>query len=122
MKYISFYFRFLKYGLDKILLISCEHSICKDSLWLSFYHSKHLLVNKRYPKLRYPESLVKLFPGMTANHLTFNMWNQYVCPQCAEFLYEYHINGSVQDCSNSIANALELLQSCTKPSILYINI
>ena len=28
-----------------------------------------------------------------------------------------HINGLVQDCSNSIANALELLQSCTKPLI-----
>ena len=28
-----------------------------------------------------------------------------------------HINGLVQDCSNSIANALELLQSCSKPSI-----
>ena len=28
-----------------------------------------------------------------------------------------HIDGLVQDCSNSIANALELLQSCTKPSI-----
>ena len=27
------------------------------------------------------------------------------------------INGSVQDCSNSIANALELLKSCTEPSI-----
>ena len=27
-----------------------------------------------------------------------------------------HIDGFVQDCSNSIANALELLQSCTKPS------
>ena len=26
------------------------------------------------------------------------------------------INGLVQDCSNSSANALELLQSCTKPS------
>ena len=28
-----------------------------------------------------------------------------------------HIDGLVQDCSNSIANALELLQSCTKLSI-----
>ena len=28
-----------------------------------------------------------------------------------------HFDGSVQDCSNSIANTLELLQSCTKPSI-----
>ena len=27
-----------------------------------------------------------------------------------------HIDGLVQDYSNSIANALELLQSCTKPS------
>ena len=26
-------------------------------------------------------------------------------------------DGLVQDCSNSIANAMELLQSCTKPSI-----
>ena len=26
------------------------------------------------------------------------------------------IDGLVQDCRNSIANALELLQSCTKPS------
>ena len=30
---------------------------------------------------------------------------------------EAYFDGSVQDCSNSIANALELLQSCTKPSI-----
>ena len=28
-----------------------------------------------------------------------------------------YIDGLVQDCSNYIANALELLQSCTKPSI-----
>ena len=30
---------------------------------------------------------------------------------------ESHIDGLVQNCSNSIANALELLQTCTKPSI-----
>ena len=29
----------------------------------------------------------------------------------------YYINGLVQNCSNSITNILELLQSCTKPSI-----
>ena len=28
-----------------------------------------------------------------------------------------YIHGLEQDCSNSIANTLELLQSCTKPSI-----
>ena len=32
-----------------------------------------------------------------------------------EMLQE-HLTGLVQDGSNSIANALELLQSCTKPS------
>ena len=30
---------------------------------------------------------------------------------------EAYFNGLVQDCSNSIATALELLQSCTKSSI-----
>ena len=28
-----------------------------------------------------------------------------------------YVDGLVQDCSNSSANALELLQSCAKPSI-----
>ena len=28
--------------------------------------------------------------------------------------FDYDINGLVQDCSNSIAYTLELLQSCTK--------
>ena len=32
-------------------------------------------------------------------------------------LKSLHIDGLVQDCSNSSALALELLQSCTKPSI-----
>ena len=34
-------------------------------------------------------------------------------------LQQAHIDGLVQDCSNSIANALELLQSCAKPSIYF---
>ena len=32
------------------------------------------------------------------------------------------IDGFVQDCNNSIADALELLQSCTKPPILFLSI
>ena len=32
-------------------------------------------------------------------------------------LLDYHVYGVVQDCSNSSANALELLQSCTKPTM-----
>ena len=31
------------------------------------------------------------------------------------YIYQDHIDDLVQDCSNSIANALELLQSCSKP-------
>ena len=30
-----------------------------------------------------------------------------------------HVNVLVQDCSNSIANALESLQSCTKPLMCF---
>ena len=36
-------------------------------------------------------------------------------------MFFYHINGLVQDCSISIAKALEILQSCTKPSIFGIS-
>ena len=32
---------------------------------------------------------------------------------------QFNIDGLVQDCSNSIANALELLQSCSKPLIYF---
>ena len=35
------------------------------------------------------------------------------------FSAQYDIDGLVQGCSNSIANALELLQSCTKPLTWY---
>ena len=36
--------------------------------------------------------------------------------------YKLYIDGSVQDCSNSIANALELLQSCSEPSIYLVDV
>ena len=42
------------------------------------------------------------------------------CKACVDILNPLsygHIDSLVQDCSNSIANALELLQSCTKPLI-----
>ena len=34
-----------------------------------------------------------------------------------KWIYANHIDGLVQDCGNSIANALELPQSCAKPSM-----
>ena len=45
-----------------------------------------------------------------------NQW----CPY-HNMAYHY-VDGLVQDCSNSSANALELLQSCTKPSMWYYKI
>ena len=41
------------------------------------------------------------------------------CYECSRYPmgYFYHVDGLVQDCSNSSALAVELLQSCTKPSM-----
>ena len=36
-------------------------------------------------------------------------------------IWTVHIYGLVQDWSNSIANALKLLQDCTKPSMFQLN-
>ena len=36
--------------------------------------------------------------------------------------WSWLINGLVQDCSSSSANALELLQSCTKPLICFLSL
>ena len=39
-----------------------------------------------------------------------------------DYYFEDHIDGLVQDCSNSSVLAVQLLQSCTKPSISRIDI
>ena len=38
-------------------------------------------------------------------------------PQSLQCCIQYHVDGLVQDCSNSRVLAMELLQSCTKPSL-----
>ena len=43
-----------------------------------------------------------------------------VSEEIADIFRNYNIDGLVEDCSNSSASALELLQSCTKPSICYL--
>ena len=43
------------------------------------------------------------------------LWQMYIVDPTRSLFYKKYIDGLVQDCSNSIANALELLQSCTKP-------
>ena len=51
---------------------------------------------------------------------------QVLLAACHELVGNYNrlpellCDGLMQDCSNSIANALELLQSCTKPSTQYL--
>ena len=52
------------------------------------------------------------------------MYDFLVCPLSMHWRYQsltlshqYDIDGLVQDCSISIANTLEILQSCTEPSI-----
>ena len=54
----------------------------------------------------------KLSPGKC--HLVFSVHVDGLVPQTVDT--KVH-DGLVQDCRNSIANALELLQSCTKPSM-----
>ena len=46
----------------------------------------------------------------------FMSWHHHVSCWLHYHYLQHWINGLVQDCSNSIANAMELLQSCTKPS------
>ena len=42
-------------------------------------------------------------------------WRKCISNAVCKMLAIYYFDGLVQDCSNSIANALEILQSCTKP-------
>ena len=59
--------------------------------------------------------------GLKLNHVSKRGQWCYPLP-CLESvfinLFDQHFDGLVQDCSNSSALAMELLQSCTKPSIL----
>ena len=46
-----------------------------------------------------------------------HIYSQLIKP---EYSAKLHICGSEEDCSSPIANAQELLQSCTEPSIYYL--
>ena len=61
----------------------------------------------------------EMFTGIHLRTISQEMLMNLTRNMCSEITLSnyYHIDGFVQDCSNSIANALELLQSCTKPSI-----
>ena len=53
--------------------------------------------------------------GPTAKSLVFAKYRS--SRFCSAAIEEKHIHGLAQDCSNSSALALELLQFCAKPSI-----
>ena len=62
--------------------------------------------------------------GILGHYIRYSLWCRFVWNDISsfkEFLKwksdDAYLDGLVQDCSNSIANALDLLQSCTKPSI-----
>ena len=51
------------------------------------------------------------------NYLCFAKIFRKKSGQTTPHMHWYHIHGLAQDCNIYIANALEILQSCTKPSI-----
>ena len=64
------------------------------------------------------------FKALSPNNVNAIAWcNDYQFANIQYTIYLLQIllynDGSAQDCSNSISNALELLQSCTKPSIYF---
>ena len=63
---------------------------------------------------------VKMFPALKKKKITKQTYTNitmYVYMMAADTQLYCYVDGLVQDYSNSIANAVELLQSCTKPSM-----
>ena len=64
-------------------------------------------------------SITRLYPGspkivsLMLGNLPLPHW----LPQCQSSNRKDYVDGLVQDCSDSSAWAMELLQSCTKPSL-----
>ena len=73
-------------------------------------HRDHLSVTLMWPRSFIHQPLVtpaSMWVASLGNQGKYGHWDNSVL----------HVDGLVQDCSNSIANALELLQSCAKPSM-----
>ena len=60
----------------------------------------------------------KAFENVVGEMASIFSCPQFVNPSDSSWPLSTHFDSSVQDCSNSIPIALELLQSCTEPSIL----
>ena len=57
--------------------------------------------------------------SVSSDHLLLYVLN---CCEQYGYVFALYINGLVQDCNKSIANALKLQQSCAKPSISCLDI
>ena len=64
-----------------------------------------------------PIAFISLALASHENNHTIISVSDIVVPTHSLHLGTISMDGLVQDCSNAIANAPELLQSCTKPSI-----
>ena len=73
-----------------------------------------------------------MFHTVAGNNIHIQLFFPYTNPKSVEqtihriydqqryFALPSYVDGLVQDCRNSIANALELLQSCTKPFVVCV--
>ena len=87
------------------------------------FHSYKIYPLKKCCSNVYARAKDVTFRGVPPNinyHSKWSIYRVYKQPSAAAFSLNVKINGSVQDCSISSALALEILKSCTKPSICTI--
>ena len=89
-----------------------------EGMWAWFGSQGSIALNwhSRFSGIRYSGTWLYC---LNQGHLKSSIWHHWACNKWVTRTIESNIDDSVQDCSNSIAKALELLQSCTKPSIYY---
>ena len=85
-----------------VMTSSCQYKIIRLQHW-----NGNVIILMKFPSLN---ALAAAFWTLSST----TSYSQY--KQIRQKSFQC-INGLVQDCSNSIANALELLQFCTKPAI-----
>ena len=92
--------------------------MCDGNLLFSHSGPHSLFEKMLHPRalhFRHPHKIVH-----RKSHKTFKQFlHKYFECKCIQPGQQIHIDCLVQDCSNSIVNILELLQSCTKPSICF---
>ena len=107
------------------MIICCDASDDKswhhDESWLSMYWQCSVFCFSKYNRFPIPNLWKSEMGSFVAQNMVYALCQSFQnCMQYHSYwtvsLQLYHISGLVKDCSNSSALALELLQSCTKPS------